>query len=327
MCNVLLCMPFHGVSQRPTSHKSSQAFIYADMIQNTNKNVTINFGNITDYSQYDEVFVYHGNDFTGSLNIFGGLQSAEADLMVALSNYKGKVTSLAIPFPSYAVMIQERINAAINNNTNIQPSWLSIDLQGLADIQDRAVTVIDPFISNKLVIGDSHAISLYRPQWMMNSVPFTTLNGALNRGLDSYIHHKVDYLDVYFGNIDIRHHLCRISGEPIRNTQDLAIRYVEAVELLDIPYLQIYEPLPIENESRKIPKTGHYDGRPFSGDWGLRNEVRNVFIKTIKSNVRNARFVEWTGNLINDKGELDFACMEKPQSVHLSRASYPFWQG
>jgi hypothetical protein len=320
-------MPFHGVSQRPTSHKSSQAFIYADMLRNTGVNVTTNFGNITDYNQYDEVFVYHGNDFTGSLNIFGGLQAAKADLMVSLSNYKGKVTSLAIPFPSYHSMISDRIQAANKNETTINQSWLSIDLEGLASIQSRAQTVIDPLITNKLVIGDSHAISLYRPQWMMNSVPFTTLNGALNRGLNSYIHHKVDYLDVYFGNIDIRHHLCRINGEPSMNAKELALRYVEAVELLDIPYLQIYEPLPIENESRKIPKTGHYDGLPFSGAWGLRNEVRDVFIHTIKSNVRNARFVEWTGNLINDKGELDFACMEKPQSVHLSRASYPWWRG
>ena len=32
-------------------------------------------------------------------------------------------------------------------------------------------------------------------------------------------------------------------------------------------------------------------------------------------------------NLMNDKKELDFDKMEKPQSVHLSRASYPHWQG
>jgi len=30
---------------------------------------------------------------------------------------------------------------------------------------------------------------------------------------------------------------------------------------------------------------------------------------------------------MNDKGELDFEHMEKPKSVHLSRASYPHWQG
>ena len=38
-------------------------------------------------------------------------------------------------------------------------------------------------------------------------------------------------------------------------------------------------------------------------------------------------FIEWVDYLMNDKGELDFAHMEKPKSVHLSRASYPHWQG
>jgi hypothetical protein len=35
----------------------------------------------------------------------------------------------------------------------------------------------------------------------------------------------------------------------------------------------------------------------------------------------------WVDHMINDKGELDFEYMEKPKSVHLSRASYPYWTG
>ena len=35
----------------------------------------------------------------------------------------------------------------------------------------------------------------------------------------------------------------------------------------------------------------------------------------------------WTDYLLNDKKQLDFRHMEKPQSVHLSRNSYPFWKG
>jgi hypothetical protein len=36
---------------------------------------------------------------------------------------------------------------------------------------------------------------------------------------------------------------------------------------------------------------------------------------------------KWVDKLKNKKGELDFEYMEKPQSIHLSRASYPHWQG
>ena len=31
--------------------------------------------------------------------------------------------------------------------------------------------------------------------------------------------------------------------------------------------------------------------------------------------------------MFNDRGELDFKYMEKPQSVHISREYYPHWQG
>jgi hypothetical protein len=41
----------------------------------------------------------------------------------------------------------------------------------------------------------------------------------------------------------------------------------------------------------------------------------------------SVNFIEWVEYLSNDKGELDFSHMEKPKSVHLSRASYPHWQG
>jgi hypothetical protein len=39
------------------------------------------------------------------------------------------------------------------------------------------------------------------------------------------------------------------------------------------------------------------------------------------------KFNLWVDRMINDKGELDFAYMEKPKSIHLSRDAYPHWQG
>jgi ribosome-associated protein len=40
-----------------------------------------------------------------------------------------------------------------------------------------------------------------------------------------------------------------------------------------------------------------------------------------------AKLIRWTDYLANSFGELDFAKMEKPQSVHLSREFYPHWTG
>ena len=90
-----------------------------------------------------------------------------------------------------------------------------------------------------------------------------------------------------------------------------------------------YELLPIENESRVLPKTGYYKGTPFYGSWDQRNAVRLIFKDEMKKLCAqgSVNFIEWVDPLLNDKGELDFECMEKPKSVHLSRASYPHWQG
>ena len=59
-------------------------------------------------------------------------------------------------------------------------------------------------------------------------------------------------------------------------------KYVEKVGNLRLKGVSIYEPLPIENESRKIPKSGWHKGTPFYGNWTQRNKIRNVFIESLE---------------------------------------------
>ena len=86
-------------------------------------------------------------------------------------------------------------------------------------------------------------------------------------------------IEFYFGNIDIRHHLCR-QDNPEQATKELVRKYVEqarAIANFHNATIRLYEPLPIENPSRKIPKTGWHKGAPFCGDWPSRNFVRKLF--------------------------------------------------
>jgi hypothetical protein len=126
----------------------------------------------------------------------------------------------------------------------------------------------------------------------------------------------------------VRHHLCR-QPNPEQAARDLANRYYEQLSKLDLAKVYAYELLPIENESRALPKTGYYKGTPFYGDWASRETVRLIFKDEMKKLCAqgSVNFIEWTDYLKNEKGELDFAHMEKPKSVHLSRNSYPHWQG
>ena len=333
----ILNCPFIPIATRIASHRGAQGAMYADMIRQTGVDIDVNWsGKIENHNDYDVMYVYHGNDWSGSMNVFGGVQGFPYVFNTRnFSQFKGKVYSLAIDFPPYHEMIKSRLDRAKEKGTQIQEEWLDVDLDNLQRMYETAEVVKYPFIGPKLVIGDSHSICMYRPGWTVNTVPFKTLHGAL-KDLKSFITdvapiESFTHLECYFGNIDIRHHLCRVGGDGRDNAVELARKYYHAVMDIPIPNKSIYELLPIENESRKIPQTGYYKKKPFWGSWEERNQARLAFKDelTMMAIQHNAEVdvISWTDYLMNDKGELDFKHMEKPQSIHLSRGSYPWWTG
>ena len=335
--NILLTSPFTPVSSNIHSHRAAQAAIYAEQLSslgNVHLDRTGNIhqdtvridatGNIhSDPQQFDRVYVYHGNDWFGSLNLFGGMKNySNIDKLILYSNLKAPVYSLWIDHPKYSEMLKPRLDG------DIHPFWHLVDWENLKKIEDTAITVKEIEVVNRVVAGDSHAICMYRPGWFVNSVPFKTLHGALKEGLSSFINPEHEIAEFYFGNIDVRHHLCR-QPNPEQATRDLANRYYEQLSQLDLAKVSAYELLPIEHESRVLPKTGYYKGTPFYGSWDQRNTARLVFKDEMRKLCAqgSVNLIEWVDPLLNDRGELDFECMEKPKSVHLSRNSYPHWQG
>lgn len=336
---ILLTSPVTPISSSAYSHRSAQAEIYAQMIYDNfsvteDVEVVINYGNkIKDYTDFDLVYVYHGNDWGGTLNLFGGVSGlSDPEGLVALHKmHKTLVTSIGIRMPDYAGLLRKRLKPGEKFNSILD------ELPEHTDI-DYSIAPVSFEGTSNLVIGDSHAICMYRPGWEVLSVPFKTLHGALTapggiRQLmtDNFAHSgHFENLEFYFGNIDIRHHLMR-QPNPEAAAIDLAERYFREVEGRFPSALTkaIYEPLPIENESRKLPKTGYYKGTPFYGTWEERNHIRGFFADSLEQLCQNSgvKFLRWTDYLKNSKGELDFSHMEKPRSVHLARASYPHWQG
>ena len=334
MKKVLVTTPTAPISNKISSHRAAQAVIYADQIASSgNYQVDINFGGkITDYSAWDIVAVYHGNDWGGTLNMFGGVKEyANIDSFVSLSNFTGEVWSLAIEFPKYSQMLKERLG----KSDSAHPDWAKVNWHRLSEIESTATPVNPNSLcsqQDKIGIGDSHGISMYRTGWMVNSVPYKTLHGALSLGLESFILPERTYSEIefYFGNIDIRHHLFR-QDNPEEATKKLAREYVDQAKAVAKEYgakVKLWEPLPIENPTRKLPKTGYYKGQPFYGSWAQRDQIRKVFIQALEEYCGgDVQLFKWTDPLLNNLGELDFRCMEKPQSVHLSREFYPHWQG
>lgn len=333
MKTIINC-PFNAISAKPTSHRGSQGMMYYDMIKRQGIDITFNAGGkITEYNDYDAFYVYHGNDYNvdqKTVNLFGGLQQYPyVDNVVAWSQFLGKVYSIGIKFPPYHKMLEEKFAGAQKSNKPIDPRWKNVNLENIKRIYETAEVIKYPGLTDKIVVGDSHAICMYRPGWTVNSIPFKTLNGIINLGLETTLTDfpNISELEFYFGNIDIRHHLCRLEGSHIENAKQLAARYVKAVEALPYDVLRIYEPLPIEDESRKLPKTGWHKGQPFHGTWQQRNECREVMRDEIDRLTTRAELVKWTDYLLNSSGQLDFKYMEKPGNIHLARSFYPHWTG
>lgn len=324
--SILITSPFTHISSNIHSHRAAQAAIYAEQLSvEHSPNVHLDrTGNIApDPNAFDDVYVYHGNDWGGSLNLFGGMKNyGNIDNLIRYSKIKGPVYSLWIDHPKYSEMLEPRMKGEIH------PDWHKVDWDNLKKLENTAITVREIESVNRVVAGDSHAICMYRPGWFVNSVPFKTLHGALKQGLHTFIEPHHEIAEFYFGNIDVRHHLLR-QPDPEKAVRDLANRYYEQLSQLDLAKVYAYELLPIENESRALPKTGYYKGTPFYGSWDQRDAARLIFKDEMKKlcSQGSVNFIEWVDYLMNDKGELDFAYMEKPKSVHLSRASYPHWQG
>ena len=339
----LLTAPFIPIAKNLSSHRAAQGVIYADQLKQAGVDLTVNMSldlYHEDHNKFDEMYVYHGNDWSGHLNLFGGLKEfPHVDNFLNFSKFKGKVYSLIIPFPDYHAQLKHKVDLANEKNKEIDPRWNQVDWDNIFRMEKES-TIVDPNVQvyyNKVATGDSHAICMYRPGWMVNSVPFKTLHGALKQGLMNFVYFNPDFagrrleeVEFYFGNIDVRHHLLR-QPDPIQATKDLVMEYFKQAHEVSKntnATVKIYELLPIENEKRHIPKTGWYEKKPYFGSQKDRNDIRKLFKEECKKYVTDrVQLFEWIGGMFNDRGELDFKYMEKPQSVHISREYYPHWQG
>lgn len=343
MIKSAILAPFIPISSIFSSHRGAQGVIYGDMIHHRGEEeIIIDMGAkmIDDINSLDRLYVYHGNDWGGQINLYGGLEKFPyAFNILNVSKFKGEVYSLAHEFPDYHRLLSHKMALSKADGRYILPEFHRVDFDNLLSMQKNAIVLRHPYVTSNVTVGDSHGISMYRPGWTVNSVPFKTLFGALKEGLLKYVlepydsHDKIEEVELYFGNIDVRHHLCR-QPDAREATINLASEYVKQASELrtilpNVKNITVCELLPIEDESRVIPKSGTYEGRGFWGTWSERNAVRSHFneLCSILCARQGISFKVWTDYLLNEKGQLDFKHMEYKRSVHLSRMSYPHWQG
>ena len=275
--------------------------------------------------EYDAIILYLGISYEGTLNLFGGLGDDFCKKMIQLESYPGKLLCIQHEMPDLVDMVSKRLkNASTSAFAKI------IDLEELQKAVDRTEKFDRVEKTTKLCFGDSHSFSMYQAGYMTSRNDGLTLFSILRDGVKEKILEKsgintddLTHLTFYAGNIDIRHHLCR-REDMEKATKVMVIYLADQLSKLNIPNIEISHALPIENESRKLPKTGYYKDTPFYGSWQERTELVKIFNETVDSvcEQHGWKALSWPENILNDKKELSFDAMEKPQSVHLSREFY-----
>jgi hypothetical protein len=269
------------------SHSAGMVHIVSELFEATVLNER------DDWNEYDMLIVYHGTNFKpGSYNMIGGMSPEVIIRADKLKNFNGEKYTLD-GFQLKDFSIKRKINM-------------------YDDVADMPIIELPK--RNNLVIGDSHSLSVWpSANYEISRNDGKTLHGflKLNMDLSAYEH-----IIMYFGNIDLRFHLAR-QNNPIEATKDLFNRYCEYASRYNSTITQL---LAIEDESRRIPKSGQYKGVNFFGSIELRKELRLVANQIMFES--GIPMLEWPTEFLDSNGNLSFNVMEPKQSVHIRPAYY-----
>jgi len=309
-------------SNRESSHKSAWTYMLASQLKSMGITATVltKHDNVHDF---DVWMVALPMEFAGSYNLFGGANDEPAARIQRLLDYKGQLYCINREAPKVGEFVESRLKSCSDN-------WKALDIPRLNNICENIETIDLTLDSSTFILGDSHSVSVYIPGSNISRNDGKTLYGIMKEGMNTYIPEGTEHLITYFGNIDIRHHLCR-QGNPLESVRTLVLDYFKHLKnhkiILNINKIEVVKLLPIEFEGRRIPKTGWYKDAPFAGTQIERNELMELFNSEVDRLAEEYGFgvISWPSSWYETSPE-SFAkkYMEKPGSVHLSREFYQY---
>ena len=304
-------------STRLYSHNAGWTFALIEILKSKGYSQVDLLTQTDDISGYDAICINNGINFTeGAWNFIGGPPKTLVSLLVQLQKFEGNLFSF-------------NAKVDLSDLCNSRKELVMLRNDKFPEVELCNTTQNGP----KLIIGDSHSLSIYRPGWGIARNDGKTLFGALKDDgafiKDILAYRSISDIHLYFGNIDIRFHLAR-QAAPTVAVYDLAERYYNfACKLRDAGYyVTIQGLIPVEDESRKIPKSGMYYGEPFYGEYALRDELVVRFNEQMAVYCDPSRFVEDGPNVEFKQWSfprpLPFEKMEARQSVHIRPEHYFF---
>lgn len=330
---VVIDSPLHPLTGRPESHRSAWAKLLASQLKAAGFEVKVVQSKTTNQERRNLYFeascilfeVGMENHRSGDAgNLPGGYSKAEDELLFLSEMFQlhpHKLICMDRKFPNFS-KIYERKDCTLPDD--IKAGWKAF-WSHWAEAMPSALRVQR---MPTLYLGDSHILSQAHPCAEVIRLDGQTLFGALK---DNIIQRLVQphHTDVrlLFGNIDVRHHILR-QPEPENVITAMIVdlkTVLFSLSLEDDRRFYVHDVFPIENETRKIPKTGWYKGEPFYGTWSMRDWVRKLFNYKLREIIGGHYVIPFPERApwVNGICELDFGVMEKPQSCHLA---YPYYR-
>lgn len=231
----------------------------------------------------DVVYIDHGVNFSGGLNLFGGVTDDVVDRVHDLVYSGATLASLDMKMPDYHLMLESRIGQ--KSATKRLTRNLVRDLA--YRLEKSKVVSWDTLLnaSKRMTVGDSHSTAFAPYNSVINRTNGQTLFGWLSKDhklpLDRMKH--LSTLTLCFGSVDIRHHLGKQGNmhlDALLESYRMRINNIQ--KQLPRTQIEICAPVPVEYEGRKIPKTGWHDGRPFTGSLVERKDLTLKFISKME---------------------------------------------
>lgn len=314
--------PVYKFNDRPTSHRSSWAFLMARQMKELGYSRVEVITDHRPWRDYDVIVLHYGMEYQGTFNLFGGASDELADSLQRILDYTGIIISAEMPIQPIWKLVADRMKTGTERFRQLRP----------LDFQERLKDVPHfekVYGSKKAVLGDSHALAAWHPGHEMFRNDGKTMFGALNQRFETLLEgQQFDEVVFYFGNIDVRHHLMR-QKEHVTATLKLIDWYAESIrdfqDEWQVNKISIVGLLPIEHEGRRLPKTGYYEGTPFYGTQQERAylvDKINIALQG-KCYLHPWTYIGWPEPWYKmDPEEYADKHMEKPKSVHLARHSY-----
>lgn len=316
-----------NITTRPGSHKGGWARLLKCQLKHLGHKRVEVLTNKDHLSDFDIIVFDLGAEYSGSLNLFGGLDEKVFNRLNEIGNFKGEMFSWRSELPDVLSLDSRR------KNTSTCDAFKSTPETFLSDVQNALKNVRvfrHAYRTDALLIGDSHTPSVWTPSLMIERRDGRTLKGMIdNNTIRKYYDElsqfgEIKKIQVHSSSIDNRHHIHR-EKEPDYYVAELATNLIN--QLVDLPGVEfiITHSMGIEDESRELPKTGYFKGTPFAGSWAARDRTRQIFnaIADEASKIdKRGSSMALPEMLFDESGKLLFEVMEQPQSIHLSPEYY-----